>query len=72
MARAYKKKPGEQTDIARERMKILLQKAEDVFNEDRSLANRYIELARKISMKFKVRMPSELKRKICPHCYIFL
>jgi ribonuclease P protein subunit RPR2 len=36
------------------------------------LADRYVDLARKIAMKFKMRMPSEYKRMFCPNCYKFL
>ena len=37
-----------------------------------ALSNRYVTLARKISMKFKVRIPTELKRRFCKHCYKYL
>jgi len=72
MARRYQKKPFLQTKIAKERIDILFKKADDVFDEDRVLADRYVTLARKISMKFKIRIPSILKRKFCPHCYKYL
>ena len=72
MTRRYQKKPLQQTKIAKERIGILLKKADEVFDENKGLANRYVTLARKIAMKFKVRIPSELKRKFCPHCYRFL
>lgn len=31
-------------------------------------ADRYVELAKKISMKINVRIPKEYKRKFCKHC----
>jgi len=58
--------------IAQERIRILIKKAEDVFTRNSSLANRYVTLARKIAMKANVRIPRELKRKYCKHCYKFL
>lgn len=58
--------------IAEERIKKLFQQAEEVFASDKSLANRYVTLARKIAMKTKVRIPPELKGKFCKHCYKFL
>ncbi|MFH1456204.1 MAG: ribonuclease P [archaeon] len=58
-----------QKDIAKERITILFQQADKVFSKNKGLANRYVTLARKISMKSKVRIPSELKRKFCKHCY---
>ena len=63
---------NKQKEIAQERIKKLFQQAEDVFAKNKSLANRYITLARKISMKIKVSIPLELKRKFCKHCYKFL
>jgi ribonuclease P protein subunit RPR2 len=71
MARApiSKKK---QKEIAKERIKILFGKADSVFSENKPLANRYVTLARKISMKVKLRMPREYKRKYCKHCYKYL
>ncbi len=57
--------------IALERIKILFEQAEKIAKEDPSLANRYVYLARKISMKAKVRIPRELKRRFCKHCYVY-
>lgn len=61
-----------QKEIAKERIKKLFHEAEKVFAKDKSLANRYVTLARKIAMKVKVKIPLELKRKFCKHCYKFL
>ncbi len=61
-----------QKDIARERIKELFQQAGKVFDSDKSLANRYVTLARKLAMKTKIRIPLELKRQFCKHCYKFL
>lgn len=66
------KKPEEQKKIAKERIVILFKHADEVFSKDKALANRYVALARKISMKYKVRIPRELKRKFCKHCYKYL
>jgi ribonuclease P protein subunit RPR2 len=35
-------------------------------------ANRLIVLARRINTKTRTRIPKELKRKICKHCYSYL
>ena len=61
-----------QKQIAKERIKILFKQAEEVFSKNKSLANRYVTLARKLAMKTRSRMPLELKRKFCKHCYKFL
>jgi len=63
---------SKQKEIAKERVKILFQQAEEVFSKDKALAHRYVTLARKIAMKVKIRIPIELKRKYCKHCYKFL
>ncbi|RLI76304.1 ribonuclease P [Archaeoglobales archaeon] len=55
--------------IANERINILIEKAEKTKLEDYELARRYVELARKISTKYKVRIPKELKIKFCKKCY---
>ncbi len=58
--------------VAGVRVKELFALADDMFPQDRALAQRYVDLARKMSMRHKVRMPSELKRKFCKHCYAYL
>lgn len=61
-------KPAYQTGIARERMEILLRmaKKEACRNPDRS--RRYAMLARKIGMRYNVRLPGEWKRVFCKGC----
>lgn len=59
-------------DIARQRMELLFEMANKVFSEDPSLAQRYIDLIRKISMRCRVRIPRYIKRRICKHCGAFL
>ena len=39
---------------------------------DFALADRYVEVARKISMKNLVSIPKEYKRSFCKHCYSYL
>jgi len=60
------------TKIAQERVKILFKEADKVFKKSPKLANRYVELARKIAMKVNYRLPKYLKRKFCKHCYSYL
>ena len=61
-----------QKDIANERIIILFEQAQEIFPKNKTLANRYVELARKIAMKVKVRIPMKLKRRFCKHCYRYL
>ena len=61
-----------QKEIAQERIVILFHQAEKVFSQDKTLSNHYVDLARKIAMKVKTRIPTHLKRRFCKHCYKYL
>lgn len=67
-----KKKAVENKVIAKERIEELFKVAESLPKEELNLKNRYVELARQISMKFKVPIPSIYKRRFCKHCYTYL
>ncbi|MBW2964272.1 ribonuclease P [Candidatus Woesearchaeota archaeon] len=71
-SRKYQRKPDDNLRIARAHINSLFGQAKEVASKDHALADRYVELARKIAMKFKLRIPSEQKRLFCPHCYRFL
>ena len=59
--------------IARERIDILFHLAlERTKMGDLDLAKRYVELMRKISEKYNVRIPKEMKYHICKKCNAFL
>lgn len=76
--RKYRKKPVLQRKIARERIEELFKQADKrmtkkrINSTDKALANRYVSLARKIAMKYKVKIPTNLKRRFCRHCYKYL
>jgi len=72
MKRRYTKKPLEQRKIALERIEILFNEAKTAFDKDPALSDRYVELARKIAMKSKVKIPRELKRRFCKSCCSYL
>jgi len=65
-------KPEWQTKIAKERIAILFNEAQKMGKENKKLANRYVELARKIGMRYNVRLPSELKKHVCKGCKAYL
>ena len=67
-----KKKKEKQKTIAIERIEILFQQAKEIFSKNKTLANRYIHLARSIAMKYKISIPTPLKRRFCRHGYSFL
>jgi ribonuclease P protein subunit RPR2 len=59
--------------IAENRIKRLFALAERYALDDRlDLADRYVFLARKISMRYLVPVPREFKRRFCKHCYCYL
>ncbi|MFH1317332.1 MAG: ribonuclease P [Candidatus Woesearchaeota archaeon] len=43
--------------------------ARSKFDKDKELANKYVKKARRLQMKHKIRLPRELKRRFCKHCY---
>lgn len=70
---AKKKANAQETKrIAGERIALLFKQADREFKENPELSNRYIKLARKISMKANIPIPKELKRKFCKKCLSYL
>ncbi len=59
-------------DIAKERISILFDQASSIFKKNKSLANRYVALARKIAMKANLCLTKIQKKKFCKHCYSYL
>ncbi|HLD01054.1 MAG TPA: ribonuclease P protein component 4 [Candidatus Nanoarchaeia archaeon] len=63
---------NKQKDISKNRIIELFKQADLIFSTDKTLANRYVNLARKLAMKVKIRIPLDLKRRFCKHCYNYL
>jgi ribonuclease P protein subunit RPR2 len=62
-----------QKTIAKNRIKKLFLMAEQkAFDSNFILADRYVDIARKISMRCLVPIPVEFKRSFCKHCYSYL
>ncbi|MCS7386895.1 MAG: ribonuclease P [archaeon GB-1867-005] len=59
-------------DVALQRIIRLFELAEDVFLSNPKLADRYVELARRISMRCKVRIPRKWRKRFCHFCGAFL
>jgi len=70
MPRKFTRNASENKKIARERVNELFKQAEKA--KEKALADRYVELARKIAMRYKIRIPTELKRRVCKNCYSYL
>ncbi len=54
--------------IALERIDILMEKAHEVFREDKKRANRYAGIARRIALRHAMPFPRKWKRCICRAC----
>ena len=63
---------SKQKQIAKERIEFLFKEAKKISKKDLNLSNRYVALARKISMRQKVKIPKEFKKLFCKHCNKFL
>jgi len=58
--------------IARERIHTLFTLAERTFHEDPAVAQRYVNIARRIAMAAKLRLPKQYRRQVCRHCKNFI
>jgi len=58
--------------IASERIIKLLSEADSEFKEHHELSKRYVYIARKISMKYKVKFTSDQKKLFCKKCNSYL
>lgn len=63
---------GATKQIALQRIRILFRLAKELVHEDPRLAQRYVEIARKIVMRTKLRLPREYRRQVCRHCKSFI
>lgn len=62
----------EDRKTAMDRIKNLFSQAEVMFSSDPALSDRYVSLARKLAMKHRIRIPRDLKRRFCKHCFRYL
>ena len=66
------KKQKQQKELAVERIERLFSLAEINFRKNPERSHRYISLARKIAIRFNIRLKKDLKRKFCKRCYRYL
>jgi ribonuclease P protein subunit RPR2 len=69
MAQRSRSKPDYQVKIAKERIDILFDEASKTREKD--LQNRYVEIARKIGMRYNVKLPGKYQRKFCRYCFAY-
>jgi ribonuclease P protein subunit RPR2 len=65
-----RKKPEAWTKIAGERIQLLFEQAENEFRKHPERAKRYVELARKIAMRYNVRLAQ--RSNFCRQCNAYL
>lgn len=58
--------------IARERIAVLFSQAEARFSTQPELSSRYVEIARRIAMRQRIRIDRDLRRQFCRNCSSFL
>jgi len=63
---------NETRQIALQRIRTLFELAEKNIREEPELAQRYAQIARKIAMRTRVKLPTEYRRLICRHCKSFI
>jgi ribonuclease P protein subunit RPR2 len=59
-------------DMAAQRIERLFRLAGEACRERPDLADRYVDIARRISMRHRVSIPRELKRNVCKNCCGYL
>ncbi len=63
---------NETRQLASQRIQYLFRLARETISEEPQLAQRYAEIARRIAMRTKLRLPKEYKRMICRYCKSFI
>jgi ribonuclease P protein subunit RPR2 len=58
--------------IAHERIGILFEQALLSFSLYPERSNRYVDIARRIAMRQRIRIDRKFRRQYCHHCYSFL
>lgn len=70
---ARRRDKNQEKKIARSRINKLFAMAEKTaLSKKLDLADRYVEIARKISMRYQVPIPRRFKRCFCKHCYSYM
>ena len=58
--------------IARERIARLFEAARQAFADHPERSRRYVEIARRIAMRQRIRIDRVLRRQFCHHCHAYL
>ena len=72
LTRTVKRGRNSIVQIAEERIRLLYDMAKGTFKTNPEMSRRYVELARRIGMRSRVRVPGELKYITCHNCFSLL
>ena len=72
MRKKFKGTKGQQKKLALNEVDMLFKQAKKVFSQKPDLADKYAKKARRIALKYKLKLPLEYKRSICKNCHGFL
>lgn len=68
----YRNNKSKIQEVAKKRISILLDEASKNFSKYPERSHRYAEIARKIKLKYKIKMTPEIKRRLCKKCHKFM
>lgn len=72
LKKKHSKKPAKQVQIAKRRIRFLFNEAKESLKKNAKLSVKYVKLARRLAMKYRIKLPSELKKRFCKHCNSYL
>jgi len=70
--RRIRRRPRWQVEIAKERINILFNLAKKNIDSNPERSRRYVQLMRKIALRYNIRLPREIKRSFCKKCNTLL
>jgi len=72
MKKKFKGTKNQQKRLALEEVSDILNKAKEAFEKKPDLAHKYAKKARRTALKYKLKLPLNLKRRICKNCHSYL
>ena len=72
MKKKFKGTKKQQKKLALVEIEDILNKAKEVFDGNPDLAHKYAKKSRRIALKYKLKLPLRLKRRICKNCHSYL
>ena len=72
MRKKFKGTRKQQQKLALAEIIAILSKAAEVFAKKPELAHKYAKKSRRMALKYKLKLPSTLKRRICKNCFSLL